>query len=45
MPSVIPAMIKVIRAHPKFLLMMKMTKKGIIRTLVRVRILGRFMVE
>jgi hypothetical protein len=40
---VIPAITKVIRAHPKCLLIMKMTKKGIIRTLVKVRILGRFM--
>jgi len=30
------------RAHSKYLLMMKMTKNGIKRTLVKVRILGRF---
>jgi hypothetical protein len=41
-PSVIPAMAKVIRAHSKYLLMMKMTKRGIRRILIKVRILGRF---
>jgi hypothetical protein len=41
-PSVIPAMAKVRRAQLKSLFMMRMTKIGIKSTLIKVRILGRF---
>jgi hypothetical protein len=44
-PSVIPAIAKMARAHPKDLLMMRMTKSGIRRILRRVRILGRLIFE
>jgi hypothetical protein len=43
-PSVIPAIAKMKRAHSNNLLMMRRTKTGIKRTLIKVSIFGRFIV-